>query len=261
MNDKTPVEVLLDRFVDKKSLAPGALLPPIAELARELKRSEQAIRDAIQSAAKKGKLELTADGGAVVALPAVKDGAQLFSFSVSAAQSHERLVTSLVEPPVLRLPLADEDHPLYLIEQRAQSGLDLARGRPFIVIFRVRHLHGRPQVFHRVYLDPARFPAAFLDAHDFASESLIDIYGRYGYRLQSRDTVLHARLANLYESAMLGKLGQEPHSQAVLHAEQRFFATSDERPEPFPLEYMQATYFDHFQYSIPNRPAPIPRVQ
>ncbi len=261
MTDTTPVEVLLDRFVDNESLAPGEPLPPVGELAAALGQTEYAIQEALQAAAKRGKLDLTADGCATVALPAVTDGVQLFSFSASAAQQQERLVTALLEPPALRLPLADEDHPLYPLEQRAQSGLGLTVEQPFIAIVRVRHLHGRPQVFHRVYLDPARFPQGFVGAHDFAAESLIDIYGRYGYRLHSRDTVLHARLTNLYEDITLGQMGQSPHSRAVLHAEQRFFASSDDTPEPFVLEYMQATYFDHFQYSIPSRPAPIPRSQ
>lgn len=255
MKDHIPVEVLLDRLVAHESLAPGMPLPPVGELAARLGKAESEIEGALQAAAAKGKLTLAPDGSAVVAVPAVRDGDQLFSFSVSAARHRQRLVTALLEAPAVRRPLADDTHPLYALEQRAQSGLGLAADQPFIAIVRVRHLHGKPLVLHRVYLDPGRFPADFASAHDFASESLIALYGAAGYRLQSRDTVLHARLTNLYEDNTLRALGQESHLQAVLHAEQRFHATRDGASEPFVLEYMQATYFDHWQYSIDNRPA------
>lgn len=255
MKIETPIEVLLDRLIAETAMQNGDLLPPVQALADRLGQPVDAVRAAIDEIIDKGKFVRTANGEVIVAMPRITDAGRLFSFSGSAARHGERLVTQLLEPAAMRPPISDETHPFFDLEQRAHTALGLTPDQPFIVILRARHLHGQPKVLHRVYLDPRRFPADFLSAHDFGAESLIDIYHRGGYRLLSRDTVLHARHSNRYEDNVLAGIGREVRLPVVLDAEQRFFATDDSAGKPCVLEYMQATYLDHWPYEIPNRPA------
>jgi len=256
MKDTVAIEALLDRLVVGDKLAPGTRLPPLADLATRLEYEPQKIATALAAAVAKAKFVGTPDGGFEVALPSVTAASPRFSFSTTAAQHHERLVTALLEQPATRLPF-DDEHPLHTTECRAQEALGLAPDQPFHVIARVRHWNGKPKVFHRVYLDPARFAPGFIEGYDFETQSVLDMYRSAGYRLLSRDTVLHSRFTSRYEDNLLLHLKRDVHLQPVLHAEQSFFAThaaSGEGSEDrFVLEYMQATYFDHWQYSIHNR--------
>jgi DNA-binding GntR family transcriptional regulator len=251
----TPIEARLDQLVAAEGLRPGDPLPAVEALAERMDLPATDIRKALAAAAGRGKFKLMQDGGASVCEPPLTNGAEPFSFSTSAAHHHERLVTTLLDPVAARLPIADDSHPLYELERRAQAALGLGSDEKMTVILRVRHLHGRPLVLHRVYLDAARFPAGIFAKLDFGTKSVLDVYRSREYRLLSRDTVLQARLTNTYEDNILGKFDRDVHLQAVLHAEQRFFADGADDPEPFVLEYMQATYLEHWQYEIRNRPA------
>ena len=256
MKDTVAIEALLDRLVVEDRLAPGSRLPPLDDLAARLGYAPQKIEPALAAAVTKAKLVRAPDGGFEVALPSPRDDSPRFSFSTTAAHNHERLVTALLDQPKTRLPF-DDEHPLHPTECRAQEALGLNPDQPFLVIARVRHWNGKPKVFHRVYLDPARFAPGFVAGYDLEKQSVLDMYRNAGYRLLSRDTVLHARVTNRYEDNLLLHLKRDVHLQPVLHAEQSFFAThaaSGEGSEDrFVLEYMQATYFDHWQYSIHNR--------
>lgn len=175
-----------------------------------------------------------------------------FSFSKS-ARKHE-LETVLIEA-ALRLPLSDKSHYLYRVERDAQKALGLSKRSPFITIRRLRMLDRQPGAIQQVYLSPARFKRNFLKRHDFQSESLIDVYEANGYRLVSRDTVLGARFANLYEVNLLSKYSPGLITRAVLDAEQQLFAQEAPEGSQFVLEYLKATYLENWRYEIKNRPA------
>jgi DNA-binding GntR family transcriptional regulator len=256
VKDVTPIEALLDRLVADEGLEPGALMPPVDTLAERFGRGAEEVRMALAAAAGRGKFKLRPDGGANVSEPPISATSDPFSFSTSAAEQHERLVTTLLEPVAIRPPLADDSSPFYELEKRAQRELDLTPDQPMTVILRVRHLQGRPLVLHRIYLDATRFPRSIVEDHYLETgSSVLALYRDRGYQLLSRDTVLQARLTNLYEDNTLLRYGCDVYLQAVLDAEQRFFASSAKDPEPFVLEYMQATYFEHWKYKIHNRPA------
>ena len=281
MNDTVAIEAALDLIVAERNLEPGSRLPSLGELASQLDCDPDTLVLSLEAAAAKSKLARTADGGYEVAQPSVTGDGLRFSFSNTAAQFQKRLITKLLEgPPTRRLPV-DEQHPLHATECRAQEALGLAPDQPFYFICRVRHHDGKPKVFHRIYLDPARFAPDLIENYDFENQSVMALYRQAGYLLLSRDTVLHARLTFFYEDTMLrdlarkaykqqhhqglghsaapelGHLRRESSVQPVLHAEQSFWAAPATDPEGsegrFVLEYMQATYFDHWQYSIHNR--------
>ena len=89
----------------------------------------------------------------------------------------------------------------------------------------------------------------FLNQHDFAKESLVDIYNQHKFQLTSRDTILTARIANPYESRL--NLGN--YRNPILNAEQKLYAIEPDTDEPFVLEFMEASYVG-WQYEIKNRP-------
>jgi DNA-binding GntR family transcriptional regulator len=175
-----------------------------------------------------------------------------FSFTKTAEKLGQMWETSF-EDHQLRLPLredAEEDNTLAQLEKRAHKALGLEAGDPFIVVVRVRSHDQQPQLIQRIYLRPNDFPQSFLQDHDFARESLVDIYEKYGYQLTSRNSTLTARMANLYETNELGiRLGKP-----VLVAEQELFAVDSSNGNSVLLEYLEATYVD-WSYRIESRPA------
>jgi DNA-binding GntR family transcriptional regulator len=188
-----------------------------------------------------------------------------FSFAKSAKLRGRALLNDVLEA-AQRLPLEDSNHPFYKVEQRVQEQLGLAATSPFLVIERVRLLEDRPDsdkkragALQRAYLDPARFPPDFLKRHKFEKESLIAIYEKYGYKLTTRDTLLTARLLSPYESNLLvQRYGSDSRDRAVLDAEQRLYALDPKTKEPFVLEFLKASYLEHWKYEIKNRPAAVP---
>lgn len=282
MKDTVAIEANLDRYLveHEPRLKPGDRLPDLKTLAEGLDCDPQRLAAALESAVTKSKLVRTTDGGYQVTERAVPADAPRFSFSTTASQLHKSLITALLEPPARRLPV-DKKHPLHPTETRAQAALGLKPDEPFYCIARVRHHEGVAKVFHRIYLDPARFPPGLIEGYDFENQSVMVLYRRAGWLLQSRDTVLHARLSYLFEDTQLAALaraaylelehrGLDPKKakelshlrresmvQPVLHAEQSFWATPAADPDStagrFVLEFLQATYFDHWQYSIHDR--------
>ncbi|WP_306536337.1 UTRA domain-containing protein [Geobacter sp.] len=212
---------------------------------------------------------------------------QAFSFTKSADAFNKsvdgivkKLTTKVLEATV-RLPLSDKEHPFYSVEKAAQEALGLFADSPFILIERLRIFDKQPVAFHRAYLDPKRFhdPDNFLRSHDFETESLIDIYIKHGYEPVSRDTVLMARGANIYEKNMINlwikKLQDEtvelddkfksdkktklydsnPIVRVILDAEQKLYASDTKTGERFVLEFLKASYLENWKYEIKNRPA------
>jgi DNA-binding GntR family transcriptional regulator len=183
-----------------------------------------------------------------------------FSFSRSAAARGLRFTTDVLEQTArVALPVDQEDS-FYAFEQRAQAALGIEPDSPLLVIVRVRLFDGRPAAIQRTYLNPARFPAGFLQTHDFRTESLTDIYQRYGHTLLSRDTVLEARLANLHETNDFRRYDESPRglsvrSRVVLDAEQQLYAHGPQSQAPFVLEFLKASYLENWKYEIKNRPA------
>jgi len=177
-----------------------------------------------------------------------------FSFARSAVLEGKSLKTDLISATA-RLPLSDQEHPLYEVEQDAHRTLKLKPDTQFLVIERARLLDGKPSAIHRVFLDPSRFPGDFLERHKFGADSLIEIYGEYGHKLLSRDTVLMARSTNMYEINLLRQRYHSETRRIVLDAEQQLYAQNPNTPEPFVLEYLKASYFDDWEYKIRNRPA------
>lgn len=186
-------------------------------------------------------------------------GGDAFSFTKSAEKLGQVWETTFEDHKV-RTPLEETgegDDTLVEVEKRAHTALGLEPGEKFIVIVRVRSHKGIPQVLQRVYLRPDNFPATFLDDHDFAHESLIQIYQKYGYQLTSRNSTLTARVANLYETIELKErndLDTIPLGKPVLVTEQELFAVNPKTGAKFLLEYLEATYVD-WSYRIENLPA------
>ncbi|MBE0660062.1 MAG: UTRA domain-containing protein [Bryobacteraceae bacterium] len=181
-----------------------------------------------------------------------------FSFAHSAEAHRRNLRTEVIEK-ALRAPITDEEHPYFEAEQDAVAALGLTPGLEFLVIVRARVLDDEPSAFHRAYLNPMRLPPDFLE-HDFAVESLIDLYNqygpKYGYAVEHRDTILTARGANLYETnTILTRYKKNPHGRVVLDAEQRLYARDAVKGDLFVLEFLKASYLDHWKYEIKNRPA------
>lgn len=190
--------------------------------------------------------------------PEVHDAKDIFSLSKEALKQGHPLQTKLLEKQI-RLPLEDKDEVVWMaMERRAQASLGLNPDEPFIVIVRFRKLLVSPDLaaqyaISRMYLNPACFPTDFLDDHDFAQESLTHIYRHYGYELTRRNTVLQARVPNLYERVDLKVNGYDISPiHPVLHAEQELFAKAPNKQE-FHLEFLQATYVN-WTYTVNNRP-------
>jgi UTRA domain len=198
-----------------------------------------------------------------------------FPFTASAERFDQPLFTEVLEKAI-RLP-SDDEHPFSHFEKKAQEELGLARNSPFMIICRVRLMGGEVKVFHRAYLNPKFFPENFLELHDFATVSLIDIYESYNLKPLSRDTTIKARCANLYEIAEIKQayliriqwLKDHHHSdieirdaekklkaaefpQIVLDAEQKLYVQGQNGK--FVLEYLQASYLEDWEYTIKNRP-------
>lgn len=252
MNDIASIESRIDTYIHEQGLTRGSRLPPDRDLAAQLLCEEDALVKALQAAEKKLKVTRDEQGWRVIPLD-LRDH-HPFSFTKSAESSGRGLMTDVLEVSV-RLPMADKKHPFYEVERTAQGALGLASDSPFLIIVRFRLLEGKPSALHRAYLDPARFPKDF-PKHDFKTESLIDLYIRYGYKLLSRDTVLTARLAYVYETNLLNRGYQsEPHERVVLDAEQRLYAQDPKTGDRFVLEYLKASYLEDWKYEIKNRPA------
>jgi len=181
-----------------------------------------------------------------------------FSFTQSVDARGHDLKTEIIQVS-LRLPIDDVDHPFCVVEHEARKALGLGEDAKFIVIERVRLIEGNPSAFHRAYLNPSRFPREFLE-HDFAAVSLIDLYHQYGeklgFRVEARDTVLSARVANLYETnLLLQRYRSQSTRRVVLDAQQCLYARDLSTQNLFVLEYLQASYFENWKYEIKNRPA------
>jgi hypothetical protein len=71
--------------------------------------------------------------------------------------------------------------------------------------------------------------------------------------------LLTARLLSPYESNLLvQRYGSDSRDRAVLDAEQRLYALDPKTKEPFVLEFLKASYLEHWKYEIKNRPAAVP---
>jgi|HubBroStandDraft_6_1064221.scaffolds.fasta_scaffold355580_2 DNA-binding GntR family transcriptional regulator len=244
------IEYLIQNYIFEQRLADGDALPSPRELAAHLACDEESLVKSLQSAEAKGHLSHDKGRWTVVLPETVGDTA--FSFTNSA---RARGLTTKVIEAAMRLPIHHKDDPYYLVEQRAREALDLPADSQFIVIERLRLLDGRPGALQRAYLSPARFADDFLASHDFSRVSLIDLYQRRGYKLLSRDTVLAARFANLYEKNSVNRYVPHLQTNVVLDAEQRLYAENPNDRSHFVLEFLKASYFENWRYEIKNRPA------
>ena len=248
---QSSIETRLDNYVFDRGLGDGSPLPSVSELAAAFQCNEQLVRDALESAQRKKKVTYDQGVWRLVATRVVSDAS--FSFTQS-ARGHGHPLTTDVKEAAARLPSANQGDLLYATEHRAYRALGLSLPAPFIVIERVRLFDGHPGALQRVYLNPANFSNDFLERHNFATESLIDIYRHYGYTLKSRDTVLAARLTSPYEQIEMSRYDKTFWSRVVLDAEQLLYADKTGRSS-FVLEFLKASYFDGWRYEIKNRPA------
>jgi len=252
VKDIGSIESLIDRYVFEHGLDDGSTLPPLEELAAEIECDEESLVKTLQTLETKRKV--SHDGGVwtVIFPETLRD----HSFSFTKSAQGRGLTTEVIHQSV-RFPMGDKDHPFYLVEQRVHEALGLARNLPFLFIERLRLLGGHPGALQRAYLNPSRFPQDFFERHDFKVESLIDIYEQSGHRLLSRDTVLAARLANVYEINTLNRYGPSLQNRVVLDAEQRLYAEGPESKSPFIIEFLKASYLENWRYEIKNRPASV----
>ncbi len=251
-DEQNSIQSRIHAFIRENRLEEGASLPSTEVLGTLWGCRTQAIAEAVEAAEQSGWIRRQADGSAIVLSTLIHHDAEEFSFTRSAHLLGEEVRTEvIVREMVVRLPLTD--NPLQQIEKTAYEALGLKNPEPFIVIPRIRYLGGKPRALHRAYLDPRRFKPTFLSDHDFAKESLVHIYGSYGYTLTSRDTTLTARLSNPIETQDLA-LQNAPYTP-VLVAEQHLFALDPATKTPFTLEFLQGTYLN-WQYRIENRPPP-----
>ena len=246
------VESLLDEYVAQHKLDVASRLPPLPQLARDLRWREYDIARALECGVRRKQYTRDDSGWAVG--PAHRNTARTYSFSRSAVTHGNRLATHVILA-AKRSTISDESHPFYVSEQEAITTLGLNAGADLIVIHRCRIVNDEPGALQRAYLDPSRFPPGFLESHDFAAESLIEIYEKEGYNVFSRDTALKARCLNQYESGLLElRYKVQHHDSPVLEAEQCLYA-EDRAGQRFVLEYLRSTYLENWTYEIPNRPA------
>jgi|SRR5215469_2667492 len=258
MTDKTTkdvetIENLIQNYISEHRLDDGSRLPSPQHLARELRCDEASLLEALRNGEAKRRLSYNNNVWMVVLPETLSDHA--FSFTRTARVRD--LTTEVIEASI-RFPMSDREHPFYSAEQRAREALNLPPNSKFIIIERLRLLGGIPGALQRAYLDPTRFPDDFLKNHNFKTGSLIGIYEKSGYKLQSRDTVLAARLVNLYEKNLLHRFdqhGSKIKTSVALDAEQRLYATTRESSSLFVLEFLKASYFENWRYEIKNRTA------
>ena len=259
MNYENMNKVDIDAYIAKHGLKEGAILPVPREIAAELKCEESAVIEAVECLAQEARVTQKGEHWVVGSRESLDH--EGFSFRTSAQAHGDALETRVVELAIRRpFDGAQLDNSYFDCELIAHEELGLAGTDPFLVIARVRVLKSRPSVIHRAYLNPARFPKEFQKEHDFSRESLIDVYKQYGYTLLSRDTVLEARIANFNEINILTPnykkpYQSEPRANVVLDAEQKLWATHPPSDKPFVLEFLKATYIEHWKYGIKNRPA------
>lgn len=254
MKEISSIEYRICAYINDCGLKEGSALPSDQEIANELKCDVKSVAEALDAAARQGKISRQEGAPSLVLSPAAFHEQDEFSFTKSAHVHGETLTTEILERRVRPPCTNDPDDPLAPLapfEDRAHHALGLNGQEPFIVVARLRRLGGHPRVIHRVYLDPKRFPTTFLEDHDFEKESLIHIYNHYGYVLKSRDTMLTARLPTQNERLNFDIRLFVP----ILGVEQELIALAPDTPAPFTLEYLQASYVN-WHYRIENRPAP-----
>jgi DNA-binding GntR family transcriptional regulator len=238
------VEALILQYIRNHGLRNGARLPPDHEFAKMAGCSTQPVVRAMDNLEIRG-IVCRGSGSPTTVVdqpPLIVD--QEFSFTHS-AWSHGHELTSRLLEVGRRLTHRNDE-----VERRAQKALGLRRPEPFYVITRLRLLDGSPRVLHRAYLNPAHFPPAFFTEHDFARESLVELYNASGFRIEARQTTLRARRASEEEAAVL-KCGAEP----LLETEQQTEAVRVNTGELITLEYLQALYFK-WEYQVANRRSP-----
>ena len=257
MTTLNPIESRLLNYIADNGLHAGQTLPIEDELAKLLNCSIDDLSETLRDMESHGLVRNNQFGWTPLN-PEEHDAKDIFSLSKEALKRGHTLATKVLEKEI-RLPLDSEDEEVWTgMEKRAQASLGLKSDEPFIVIVRLRKLidsaDSTPKyAISRVYLNPACFPADFLDSHDFSHESLTHIYRQCGYEITRRNTVLEARVSNLYERNDLKVNGYDISPiHPVLHAEQELFAKCAGKEE-FHLEFLQATYVN-WTYSIKNRP-------
>ena len=259
MNEIAFFEKLIDAYILDNKIAHGCRLPEIPELAKQFGSEVDTVQAALEAAERKHKV--ARELGGWIAISAAHRDHHPFSFTKSVESFHRKLTNDVLKVEV-RLPLdqgyiakSEEQHPFHEVERKAQSALGLAEDEPFLIIERFRLLDERPSALHRAYLDPSRFPETFVRQHDFRTKSLLDAYVEYGYELLYRDTVLEARVANVYEIGVLTqRYKSQSHDRVVLDAEQLLFARDRDTGKPFVLEFLKASYLEHWKYTIRHRP-------
>jgi len=268
MTVEQPIETRLLNYIAENGLHSSQLLPNESELAKLLECNEEELIKTLHDMEKSGLVQKNRFGWNS-ANPERHDAKDIFSLSKAALKEGHPLETKVIEKAI-RLPLVSKEDVVWTaMEKRAQASLGLKPDEPFIVIVRLRKLTDpaseAPQfAISRVYLNPARFPADFLDKDQdkdkdkteedyFSKVSLTHLYRQQGYELTRRDTVLQARTPYLFERNELKMNGYDISPvQPVLHAEQELFAKTGDKEE-FHLEFLQATYVN-WVYTIKNRP-------
>lgn len=260
MSSKKSVTAQLIDYITEHKLKGKQTLPSEKQLLEELQCQSDELISTLKTLESQGLIK-NKDNSWIVHHHIIVDENDNFSFAKHAHEHKHKLETRVLEKEV-RLPIIDDDIPaLTEMEQRAHKSLNLAADEPFIVIARIRLLDELPKVIHRVYLDPKRFAPDFLEAHDFANESLIHIYRKNGYTLTTRNTRLQARYAYAFDRIDFLKNLSRKHEEfhhaydsPILYAEQELFAEDKSTGENIVLEFLHAAYVD-MAYDIMNRPA------
>lgn len=245
MKKRTELEEVITRCVRSLRLEDVDALPEVGFLAEKLDLHEEDVRAALRNAVRRGEFVRDEEGRLILSDPPVIDDNDMFSFASSADLEGTELYTVVTGASVLP---PSTGHRVNYVERLARRALGINSDEECLLIARTRLIEGEPRVLHRAFLDPKRFPTSFLKDHDFATDSLIQIYQKYGYSLKYRNTRLTARLPTREEEIALGCRLDEP----LLEAKQELFAVDSSGRQQFIIEFLDAAY-KRWSYRIEKR--------
>lgn len=192
-------------------------------------------------------------------LPWHKENTEMYpqTQGVDPDEKNNNIFTELIGASVRRSHVSE--HPLFSSEQDALHKLNLQPEDRMLVITRAEKFQAQTIGLQHSYLDPSKFPGNFLDRHNFAEESLPDIYCQYGYLVGSYDYTMYARTVNVYETSLLiQRYRTLSHIRVVLDVERVLWAASKETGERFVLEFFKGSYFDGYNFEIRDYPVKLP---
>ena len=238
------VQSTILNYIKSKELEKGDRLPSDRYFADKSRCSLQPVIRAMQELKRLGIIERNAGGPTIFLSYQVVTSDSSLSFSHNVVSTYSQNIKTKVIELSRRLPSCGE---LNKYERKAIKFLGMRSFDTFYSITRLRQINNEPRVIHRSFLNPRYFADDLLQCHDFESESLIDVFNKYGYKITSRNTILKARFPLDCERLILG-IGKIP----VMEASQELLGVHMQRHTIVPIEYLLATY-TNWEYQIVNR--------